>query len=535
MKLASDDKDRNIFVYEPLHRHHSLQDEVEKQVNNANEAVIKLAIKSRLFKRLNAEEPFLFHKSKIHLYNDSRLSFKDEIPELVNYTKVKTDSVFFFEVLEIDEFEKFGKRILQLAKSKANRKTKFFVSATSIEDTKKNLASIKTSFDTISYGEFFSLSFKESTKTKFSLIEYLRFSYVKTSESYFIINLEITPSKLFHSSFEKIVAGEAGFIDFPHFNNIFAIIKGRWAEKYSSMKTLKGENLSNLFKDLNYQAQIFLKEYFSGVFLSATKKYYLPSLENFTVSNLEEFNKDRGLTEYFDRKAAEVFIEEWKHTEIIFPRIEKDFYTHNAVKVVKEKSDTVNADSDGTEYYVHRELLRAISTPWTLINILNLYWNNISELKRDVYDFIKENSKQSFINRFLRFFTTQKIIQLKYDLAKYRVIFTRFEKEFNQNNLWIYTRHFDLSKFRQKGSDKPEHNLQKYVQHRIKYPIDRLEGEIKIINENFTRIEEINSFRTNLFLQYTSILLSLLALIFTFDKVKAFCIWLWVAIETRLK
>lgn len=527
MKLAKDDKDRNIYVYSPLHRHHSFKEELKKQANFFKKALIKFVIKIRLFKKLNGKLLSIFDKSKVHLYNDSRFAFKDEIPELVNYTGIDIKNIHFFEVLEIDEFEKFEGRILKLVKSKANRKTQFLFSPSSISETKKKLASIKTSFDTISFGEFFSLSFEENTDKRFSLIEFLRFSYTKTSESYFIINLEITPSKLFHGYFKKIIESEAGFIDDTYYHNIFSIIKGKWIEKYSTVSQLKGGNLNNLFKDLNFQTQIFLRNNFKGVFLSATERYYLPSLENFSVTNLEEFNNDSGLTEYFEKKTREIFVDESNQKEIIFPNIEKEFYTHNAIKIITVKPENETEDYRVNEYYENRELLQSIITPWILINILNLYWNNIETLKRKVYDFIKKNSKQNYLNRFLRFFTTQKIIQLKYDLAKYRVIFTRFEKEFNPDKLSVYINRSDLSNFLRKGSNKPEQNLLKYFKYRVKFQLRRLEEEIKIINENFTRVEEINSFRTNLFLQYTSILLSLLALIFTFEKVKSFFIWIW--------
>lgn len=535
MELSKEDIDRNIYVYEPLHRHHSFKDELSKRTNVINKSVIKLAIKTRLFKKLNVEGKYLFDKSKIRLYSASRSAFNEEIPELINYTKIKLNTIHFYEVLEIDEFEKFEKHILKLVKSKANRKASFFISSTSVGNTKKSLASIKTSFDTITFGHFFSLNFKDNSNPEYALLDHLTFSYIKTHESYFIINLEIKPSALFHEYFKKIVSGEAGFIDYPYYNNIISILKGKWAQKYWTMGYVKGGNMENLFKDLNYQAQNFLRDNFRGIFLKASKKYYLPSIETFIVTNLDEFNKDRGLGEYFESRQNQIFTDEKKETEIIFPQSDKDAYHHNSIKIIFQKPENTKEESSGLEYGAEREFMQSLATPWILINILNLYWDNIASLKRKVYDFIKRNSKKNWINRVFRLFKIRRIIQLKYDLAKYRVIFTRFENEFNPEKLSIYTHRGELSEFRQKGSDKPEKNLHNYFQNRVKFPLTRLDKEIKIINENFTRIEEINSFRTNLFLQYASILLSLLALIFTFDKVKVICIAIWRAVEPHFK
>jgi len=63
--------------------------------------------------------------------------------------------------------------------------------------------------------------------------------------------------------------------------------------------------------------------------------------------------------------------------------------------------------------------------------------------------------------------------------------------------------------------------LEKFIKN-FSWQVKELDRQTRGINEVFRSIEEINVYRTNLMLQLISILIAILAIIFTFDKVKSF-------------
>jgi len=99
----------------------------------------------------------------------------------------------------------------------------------------------------------------------------------------------------------------------------------------------------------------------------------------------------------------------------------------------------------------------------------------------------------------------------------------RFETEFTDENLALYTSDSDLQNFIARYTrNNEETNLSKEIIKSLRYKIKTLDDKTKSLNEIFKPLEEFNGYKTNLYLQRFSIFIAFLAFIFTFSKAKIF-------------
>lgn len=446
--------------------------------------------------------------------------------ERYNYTDIKLKELIYFDAIDIDNFDSIENKLI----SKFSNKQKGLFDI-SDEELKKTLSKIKNSFDTISNGKLFSINFKKIKSEKSDLISFANLSYTKTNESYFILKITIFPSEKFEKIFQKIINDDFTALRVPHYLSYLNILKKRRFIKHETfIPNLKVHNLRVLLNDLNFQIKGNITKHINGYFHSSSHSNALPCIEYYEVGNINDMKNDIKLQDIFETDYNNHhFALNDNKVEIYF----SDYYRkeQTLIQILKEKRHGSKLDvspKDTTDYSNLETycILNSLSFPCVFQGILNEQLKNHNKLKREIYDFGKNVNKPSFYNRFFFFLHNKKYIQLKQKLSQILISIKRYESEFTNQRIALYTREFDLRNF-MKFSDqkqKTNENLLQVIIKDFNYQIKDLDSKTKGTNEIFKTIEELNSYRTNLFLQLISLLIGILAFIFTFNKIKTFFI-----------
>jgi hypothetical protein len=220
--------------------------------------------------------------------------FSESINKNAKYNKVNLDLLNYFEVIEIDNFDKYRKTII----SKFGKNQSFSFSTKSQDDLKKTLNKVKINLNTISWGNLFSIDYENKSAPKNDLISYVSVNYIKTKESFFILKIEIKTSKKFKKIFKKIISSEDGSLMVPKYNSFYNIIKTkRFISHESIIPSLRMNNLDGLLGDLNQQVKYNITRHLKGYFHANNK---LPSIEHYEVENIESFHKDFEFKQNFN-------------------------------------------------------------------------------------------------------------------------------------------------------------------------------------------------------------------------------------------
>jgi hypothetical protein len=182
-------------------------------------------------------------------------------------------------------------------------------------------------------------------------------------------------------------------------------------------------------------------------------------------------------------------------------------------------SDLTNYDSLESYY-----LMQSVSFPFILDSILREQANNLKKLKRRVYDYIHSSAAHKFFRKILFLKFNREYSSLKFDLARSIGLFKRFEEEFSGRHWRSFTRDVSLELFKRmniSGNDRDNEtsDLESHYTTSLKWRIEELNRRIQILQEIFRPIEDLNIYRSNMWLQSISIFLAIIAIILTFDKV----------------
>lgn len=444
--------------------------------------------------------------------------------ERYNYAEIKLKELIYFEAIEIDDFDIIENKLI----SKFSNKQRGLFDI-SDEELKKTLAKIKNSFDTISNGKLFTINFKKIKSEKSDLISFANLSYTKTNESYFILKITIYPSEKFEKIFKKIINDNYTALRVPNYLPFISILKKRRFIKHESfIENLKAHNLRLLLSDLNFQIKSNITKHINGYFHNSKYSNSLPCIEYYEVDNINVMKKDVKLQDIFETDYNNHhFALNDNKVEIYF----SDNYRKNQtlIQILKEKGHGGKSNispNDATDYSDIETycLLDSLSFPCVFQGILNEQLNNHNKLKREIYDFGKNVNKPSFFNRFFFFLYNKKYIELKQRLSQILISIKRYESEFTNQRIALYTREFDLRTFIKFShqNTKTNENLLQIIVKDFSFQIKDLDTKAKGTNEIFKTIEELNSYRTNLFLQLVSLIIGILAFIFTFNKIKLF-------------
>lgn len=512
------------FIYKQRFNN-SFQDRFDKIIDS-------IKCNSRKFLSKNKWISTYLDHYEVYSLNRDRLTDKHsftkafDIPdiELYIYKDIKLKTIVFYEAIEIDNFDKYRKKIL--SKFADNQ---VFFSTKSKDDLKQKLSEVKQNLDVISWGDLFSLSYKKKIKKINDLISFINVSYIKTNESYFILKIEITLSEKFNSIFDQIVNSKDVSLSVPQYNTFLNILKTRRFISYETyINSLKCKNIEMLISDINQQVKLNVTKHLKGYFHNSKTSSILPSVEYYEVGNIVDFHKDSDLKQNFNTGFDGHYALKDNEIEIYFSNSSER--KHNLIQIVKQKGHG-SKERQGNDYSDYDKiethyLLDSLAFPCVFRGIMKEQFENLNTLKRDIYDFVYDTKDNSIIKKILFFYYNSRYITLKQGLTQVLLTTKRFETEFTKQNIYLYTRHFELHKFepRNRRIEKDDKNLLLRIIDELNYLIKSLDTKSRSTNEIFKTIEELNSYRTNYLLQMVSLFIAVLAFIFTFDKTKNLCI-----------
>lgn len=510
-------KDGNYFIYKK--RFNSFQEKFDNVIDSyKNKSRHFLSKNKWTSKYLDFFEVFSLNKFKwIDKYSFTEaFNMPDIIPYV--YKDIMLEKIDFFEAIEIDNFDKYRNKIL----SKFADKQIFFSTKTK-DDLKQKLSGVKKNLDTVSWGNLFSIDYKKKHSKRNDLIAFINVSYIKTNESYFILKIDVTPSKKFKSIFKKIISSEDVGLSVPHYNTLINIIRTkRFLSFESFINSLKCKNIELLISDLNQQVKLNITTHLKGYFHNSKTSSILPSIEYYEVDNITDFHRDKDLKQNFNTGFDGHYALPDNEVEIYFSNSTER--KHNLIQVLKQKghgnklaNEITNYDNAETHF-----LLESLAFPCVFRGILKEQFENLKTLKRDIYDFVNDTKSNNILKKLLFFHYNNRYIKLKQGLTQILLTTKRFESEFTRQNIYMYTKHFELHKFepRNRRTEKDEKNLLLRIIDDLNFMIKSLDTKTKSTNEIFKAIEELNSYKTNFLLQIVSLFIAFLAFVFTFDKTK---------------
>lgn len=477
-------------------------------------------------KILHPLEGYMFdRKKKLGRFNIENRLFTDEA--IVPYNKVSIIEMNYFEVIEIDDFDKYRKTII----SKFG-KHQMFRSTKKQNDLKITLSKVKQEIDTISRGQLFSINYDKTQTENNDLISYVNVNYIKTNESYFILQIQVKLSTKFHDIFSEIVSQKDIGLSLNHYNSFIDIIKTKRFHSYESFQSsLKVSNIRNLLFDVNQQVKINITSHLQGHFHQSKKSKFLPSIECYEVENIHDFHLDKNLKDNFKNYFENYYALKDNKIEIYIP--DSSDVKQTLIQIIKEKGhgekNTSEKDKSDYDYLETYYLIHSLAFPCFFTAILSEQFEKLNLLKRQIYDFVNDTKKRNLFKPFLFFYYNNRYINLKQTLTEILLTTKRFETEFTNKNIYWYSDGQDLSEFepRNKRVIRDNSDLMTKLINDFTYRIKQLEIKTKSINEIFKTIEELNNYRTNFLLQTISLLIAILAFVFTFDKTKILFIKAW--------
>jgi len=475
----------------------------------------------RIFKKFNIWNTFsLGGKEWIDRYNIFTNDVRNQNTN--NYSGIRLNKVSFFEVVEIDDFDKLRRTLL----SKFGNSPDFF-GIDRKERLLKKLDNLENKFDNISWGNLFSVNYRKKSKENNDLINSIDCNFIKTNESYFIIRLDISLSEKANSIFKRIIQQKDSTLSFPNYNSYLKILqKKRFYYNISISFSLKTHNFQNFISDLSTQVKNNVTQYFYGYFHTSKIFNILPSIQLYEVDDIKEFNNDKELRSLFRSNSCKYYSLEDEQVEIHFSDSRNN--SQEFIQVFKQighgSRETQSgdlSDYDGLENY---SLIDSLSFPCVFSAILREQTYKLNALKRQIYDQIKISGNKYIFKHILLLGMNNKYLQLKHKSIQILLTIKRFEDEFTDRNLQLYTRgNISLKNFLVRNARESEEKdlLSHYIK-TFRHQINLLDKKTKNLNEVFKSLEEFNSYKTNFLLQAFSILIAILAFIFTFDKTKSF-------------
>ena len=459
-------------------------------------------------------------KNKLEPYDRFTVNKRDKDPrqqfeERIKYRDINVYKILFFEVLEIDNFDSYKQILASKFVDEAP-----FKSERDKDELRSKLDKIKGSLDSIHYGgNLYYLKFEN--KAKADLLESVQLGYIKTLESYFILTIEVKPSLRFREIFQSIIDSDDYNVETIQYHKLSTILR-RW--KFVSHSNVHRSSISqsiyNLMLDLNYQIKFHITDHLKGQFY---KNPLLPRIEHYQVEKIEDFEKDKLLKRFIGDSRWSFKLDDNK-IQISIPefRTDNDYF----FRVLKEKGHGTKQEQSGsdlTDYdWVESHYLnQSLSLPCALGAVLSQHHLEVRGLKRRVYDYINDSAKRGIIKKIQFLKSSRGYINLKISLARNILLFKRFEEEFGKRTLRTFSDDTKLSLFKRikfGSKTNEQEDLETVFQDSFNYQIENLNKKISTLEQVFRPIEEVSIYRTNFWLQITSIGIGVLAIVLTADK-----------------
>lgn len=455
-------------------------------------------------------------KSKLNPSDSSsiyRLRRNIESPLFAQQSKpledVKLKAVYLNEVFHINDYQKVRKGILRLARKRYSESGYF--GDINYKELDENLQNFSTAFDNAQIGKFLRINFYKSRFHKNKPFFDATIFYHKTNESFIVMTIKISPKKLVQEKFESICSNEDRSYTAPNFYKWINIIKNRCFLKSESIhSSLKTENLDKELEELCYPAERFLRKHLKGYFNSTVKT--LPKIINLGISDTESLKHDNVLSRWFNFEECDStfehnnqWITHWYPSSFNDSRRKKLF-----ILDTKDSKNTI---------YEHGKIIQSLAFFWGLDNYFDLKRERAKILKREIYDFANGFSVKYWT--LIKSIFQTKYRKIKYKIAQDQIIYSIFKSEFDSSqqfatymmdsNMQLYTNH----KFCKKEDKEKLHINRAQI---ILDKADANSQDINKLNERFKPIEELNNFNTSTSLDTIAIVISLVAFLFTYEK-----------------
>lgn len=436
----------------------------------------------------------------------------------------RVDELHLFEVINIDAFQKYEKRIL------AGYKKAFFQDERRKLELKERLSTVKGNLGSISYGgTLYYRDFKKERTKHNDLIDSCTLTPTKTRESFFILGISVTPSKKFYKLFRKIVNQNVpDQIDKVNMNHLSSILRNRRFISSWSFMSLKRHNMDLLFRDLHAQVRKNVTSTINGRFHS-NKNGFLPSICFYKIDKLTNFQDDRELFDVIRNQAFNFYKPDDQEVVVFLPDYSEDRNT--PLSVVQEENcwsgEAKESEKDNYDTIYKYCLRQSLTVPYVLRNILIQESNELDSLRRRIYDFVYDAKEMNFLRRFLFVLSNRKYLRLKESLTYILMIVKRFESEFRQDEFRLFMKDADLSEYKIKGRyihPKEEKDLYNRLLKGISFQLKSINERASSISEIFKSIEELHAYRTNYILQLISLFIGILAFFFAFEEIKNYFI-----------
>jgi hypothetical protein len=433
------------------------------------------------------------------------------------YNGVDLQRIEYTEVIEIDRFNQLHSGILA-------KLSKRFQGMKLGGDT-KDLRSSRAEFDIMQTGRLIDLNFKKNRKKNNDLLSHVNIAYTKTKESYFILRLSVHPSDKFKDEFRKILEGQEAMLSERHYHRSADILfhKATFISHETFVSSLTALNMRSLVADLSNQLHTNVTRHLRGYFARVGGRMDPPRIEYYEFDDIEKAKKDRFWKNYFD--TSYYGYHSLKDGGVHLYRKDRYREESNLFCLVKQKghgarenhpNDASNYASIETHY-----LLRSLAFPCAFSAVLKEEYYQLLQLKRQVYDFAASSGASQGLKFSLLFSHNREYLRLKKHLTKIIVTTRRFENEFDKRSLSWLTHESNLSAFVPVQSDMyKQPDLLKQFLEDLTREMQSLHKKTAGLNEIFKTTEELNAYRTNLALQVASLIITILAFIFAFDKVR---------------
>lgn len=248
---------------------------------------------------------------------------------------------------------------------------------------------------------------------------------------------------------------------------------------------------------------------FRGYFYTSKLNPNIPTVIHYSIENFLNLKKDYELSSFLSLKQAICF----SSKDHLF-----DFYLnqeYNTVLIIKEKGygkkEPLEKDLTDYDWLESYSAIQDIAFVCVFESILNIEFLKLNQIKRRTYDLIKHSNRWMLLNYVSIFKYNINYFKLKKEIAVLNLTTSRYKNEFSKNSiLFLTNRYGNLSNYNYVSVFKNEKKIK------------LLENKKQDLNDVFKSIEELNSYRTNFTLQIASIVVTLLAFIFAFDKIKTF-------------
>jgi hypothetical protein len=376
--------------------------------------------RNKLFQKLKLDWNPVIKVSVQHDDAEIRINRND----LPKQTSFKPYSLSFFDIIPMEELDKFKLNFISLVSSfKGGFLSKY------PEDLHRIFKDFESSYKGVSFGHLYTNDLKNNDEI--DLIDQVSFDYVKGPQSTFIIEYKIFPSKKFLKRFNKKLIADGQRQTIIHFNSLKDIFKKKqFAGRIMHHYIDSNYHLNRLIQDLNFQVKTYFSNKLVSGFFQNSLHHLFPCIATYEVDKAEYIEHERNFQQVLEVASWDTYKTE--SGDLIFsfstPRLSKKSFEKMNIIFLKEPPATtettdVNASLKTTSY-LSTNYIHAISPFWSCLNFIALNQTKIIDQRKRTFNYLKRNKDSLFL---------KEAIKLKYQISQNWLNVYRTVKDYRSN------------------------------------------------------------------------------------------------------